>query len=320
MASLLKYRELRAEMDRPISMGMGGQFRMMLYEEDGTTLIEDTGFFGNVITDYGMDNISDSSQIGVDSLFAGIKIGSGTTAPLTTDTQMETYIAASWTATGLTHTRVVNPNSPYEAYKDKSARFVAGVGTGTVNEVGIGEGITDGLNLFSRQLVSPGIVKGASQVLDVIYRLTYYPPLVDDLNAVTIDGLTYDTITRMVDAASPVRDHTFQGIRHSSVGTWYAYDGNIGVITDGPSGSFDAPDGSPYSLSYTPGTYYRDMQLDCGLNGWNHAGGIRSTRIATKIDHRFQTQFNRQGGGGETIPKDPTKIISLRYRIAWARH
>jgi hypothetical protein len=323
MILLPKYRDLRAELDNsPLRMGVGGQFRLMLYAEDGTTLIKDTGFSSNVITDYGMDQISDSSTIGSQSLFGALKIGSGTTPALVTDTQMETFLAASNDTTGLTHTAYINPISPYECYKDKSARFPAGVGTGTVNEVGIGRYDTDGLNLFSRQLVTPGIVKGAAQVLDVIYRLTYYPPIVDALGTVTIDGLVYDTITRMYDADG-WRDHGFQGIRAEStfVTSWGAYSGDIGPITGNPSGSLIGSDNDDsYNLTYGPGSYYRDMQHDCGLNGWNTGSGIRSMRIQTRIKHTFQTQFNRQGGGGETIPKDPTKIISLRWRIAWARH
>jgi hypothetical protein len=298
--------------------GVGGEFRLVLRNCMGG-IAHDTGWFKNLIPDQGLANLTASN-----AAFSRFYIGSGSTAPANGDTQMQTLLAASTTAQGSdVNTYGVAPN--YQRTTLKTKRFAAGVGTGTVREVGCGNNATSIAGLTVRQLVSPAIVKGASQVLDVSYRFTLWPSLADVVGSVTIEGVSYDTITRSLDLDVPSGDTMGQfGFSTASGGYNGVADGNLGSLTAStPLGSVinDVESLTWLSGGQTAGVGYREGDAKFGLNNGNLVGGVRTTwSIFSPLNIKMQCQFNLASDGVGKVLKDGTKEWTPRWRIEWVRH
>ena len=58
------------------------------------------------------------------------------------------------------------------------------------------------------------------------------------------------------------------------------------------------------------------MQSPTGILGWNLGAGIRCVEIQTTAG-MYQTQFTRQGGGDETVPKDIDSTMRLEWTLGW---
>ena len=106
----------------------------------------------------------------------------------------------------------------------ETKRFIAGVATGTIREFGVSPDTGD-VNVFNRTAISPAISKASDEVLDVSYRLTLWPELNDLNGTVTIDGETYDTITRGLNIGQNANDiFSYPGPRSSG---WAASESNL---------------------------------------------------------------------------------------------
>jgi hypothetical protein len=168
----------------------------------------------------------------------------------------------------------------------------------------------------------------ADEFLDVAYELIVYPPLVDDVDSITITGSgSHDTTLRASNLAWARGLYTGGGFIATaddggSNNGINAYDGAIGAVTGSPAGSVDggnnASDGA-----YTPGNFFRDTTWSFGLDDGNFAGGIQSVAVfwgnsqpvsvAERQSMEFQCEFD------PAIPKDNTAQLSLVFRLAWAR-
>jgi hypothetical protein len=315
-----KYRGI-IDPSRPIivpKMGYSGEARCILYDLNENVRL-DTGWGPNLITDNGLDNLRLTS-----SPFARRYIGSGSTPATVSQTSMQTFLAQSNAAGAGGGVRSGILGGPdYEYWEILSTRFGAGLGTGTVAEIGMGASTDNtGDNIFNRVVLGTPIIKGAENILDVLFKLTIWPPVTTPLAGTSvIEGINYDTITLGSIYESSFNDgsDSYSWITTSSLGPdrWAAYDGDIGSVIQAPAGNTDGLGGNVEFATYTPGNYFVDVTANAGIDGWVLASDIRSIRGSMR-HFEFQTQFN-EDPGGEPVPKDATEIMDFSWRIGWGR-
>lgn len=305
---------------KPVSTGISGEARCILYDENMKP-VYDSGWNSNVITDVGLDYLfTEATPV------AYTYIGSSAVAADVDDEVMGALLAST-VVSGVGSNVLVDGIAPnYEFSRTLSRRFGAGIGTGNVNEVGMGAN-SDSSKLVCRQVLASTIVKGATQSLDVIWRWTIWPMLTDATGVVDIGGVAYNYITRsslLGDTLSPIfppAKGVFEGVKFSTSGAnWSIWDGNIGVITGTPSGNYVSGFASPAATfsSYTPGAHWIDVTKTGGLADYILGAGIRSF-TSTMTMAKYQTQFDAVVGGGR-IPKTGSNEISLTWRFTWDRH
>jgi hypothetical protein len=303
-------------------MGFSGERRCILYDLNENILL-DTGWGPNLITDNGLNLLRAGPYP-----FNYFYTGSGSTPATIEQTSMQTFLAQSNTAGAGNGARSGNLGGPdYQYWEIRSRRFAAGVGTGTVAEIGMGAS-TDhtGDNIFNRVVLGTPIDKQPENILDVLFKLTVWPPATTDvIGTSTIEGILYDTITLGSIYTSSFNDgsNAFDQITTSTLGSdrWGAYDGNIGVVTGAPAGDSDGLGGTVVFGTYTPDSNFVDVTANAGIDGWVVAGDIRCLR-GSMSHYEFQTQFTEEAGEpnpGNPVPKDATEIMDFAWRIGWGR-
>ena len=284
-----------------------GWFKIEAIRPDGTRRVL-ADWFPNLILNGGLD------RMGANSEYLGwCQVGSGSTAPVATQTALVNRIAG--TNTHQNSVYGAQASAPYYGWFRRTFRFAQGVAAGNLSEVGVGWA-TSG-SLFSRALILDGggspttITVLSDEVLDVTYELRRYPGTVDLTGTVVLDGVTHDWISR----ASGV---TTNGIWTESgpmvLDFAQSFSGDIGAVTAlFPSGTSRTLSVTP--LAYSSGSYTCAATVSAGLNDSNFAGGIRSIVVRSYYARigSYQIQFD------PAIPKDNTKVLSLTIQHSWAR-
>ena len=314
-----KFKILEPKCAPIISTGVKGRFRLAAIRHDG--LCRETDWFDNLVLDAGVDRHGTDSD--THSVCA---VGTGTTAPTVADTQLEVFLASTTTAPSTVEATLAD--SPYGVWKTITFEFGAGVAQGNLTEVGIGWAAAA---LYSRALIEDAggapttFTVQADEILRVTYELTAYPPLADAAGTVDISGVTHDFVLRPRSVnnsgawrMSTLSTRTFYLGRGGSASSSHrAYDGAIGLITEGPSGNSGFSNGRA-SATYTPGTNFRDYSVIWGLDHGNLPGGISavSTEAAESgsgARQEFQCSYS------PAIAKDATKVLTLNFRHSVAR-
>jgi hypothetical protein len=230
------------------------------------------------------------------------------------------------TTTGQAHTNGAQASAPFYGWDRYTYRFAEFGTEYNLNEVGVGWGAT--ADLFTRsRIISPTgeevtVTVKDDEFLDVTYELRYYPPLVDIIGTITLNGVDYDTITRPAEVNNPTywSDNIGEQIdvEIALPDPFDAYDGDLGTILQSPSGDNDAIEGTPIALAYGNNDLYLDMQASCGVNGWLPAGGEIRCVVASLKGGRYQTQFDDQASPGDGVPKTDLQTMSLTWRLSWA--
>jgi len=298
-------------------VGMSGEFRSKLWNSDGS-LAHDTGWGRNLILDSGL------LLCAANGWGSYCLIGNSSTAPNIAQTSLQGFLASQGSIQSNSGTN--NTSSPYEVTATRTWRFAAGVATGTIAEMGVGA-VSTNTNLFCRHLVSPPFVKGATQILDVSYRITMFPPLTQAINnGVVIGGVTYDTITtglQIGQAGVAGTGAIFGPLRASTVASdWNLYDGNLGAITaSNPLGSPGLAAGNNISVNTGNGSGFSDFKAPWTLNIGNAPLKCRTAMGGVSTGWRFQTQFTATDGPdiGGPLPKDGTNEFTGWWRYSWGR-
>lgn len=311
----------RKEILIPIGLrfGMKGFMRAQVWRPDPVLHRAriDTGFFPNQILTAGRNVMNTQA-----SWLGYCHVGTDSTPPTAGDTQLGGFVVS--TSSVVSNTNGTEGSAPYFGWRRKTFRYAVGAGHGGQNlsEAGIGWG-GSGSTLISRALIIDPITQIPTtitpltdEILDITYELRYYPPLTDAINSVTLDGTDYDTTTRAANVTSAVwSDDIGVAIGVETGSYWTAYDGNVGAITTGPSGSSAAISGTPYNETYQNNSYEIVMTASCGPSGWNLGSGIRSILIGTKAG-AYQTQFDSNPGGAR-IPKDTNYTMIIQWTLGW---
>lgn len=193
-----------------IHTGVAGAFRLHKGTSD-ENMRPVTGWGDNHITDGGLNAIGDPvlSGTGMKGYVRACKIGSGNTPPTDADTDLVSRLASSNNWLSRTWSRQISA-TPYYIEIVSRCRFAAGVGTGTIAEIGIvyapssGSGSTGEMYptapLFSRALsvdldgVPTTVTKLADEIVDVEYRLRFYFDVTPIIGTVVIGPTTYDYV------------------------------------------------------------------------------------------------------------------------------
>jgi hypothetical protein len=314
-----------------LNVGMKGLFRALSYNPHTGVQTPLTEWSPNSMLLSGMNLMG--QRLGIehnDWAGGGSKNQVGTVsvpAPDTDDTQLLGYIDG--TATIVEHTSGAQPSAPFYGWDRTTYQYNPDdnpdIGEENLQEAGVGWSTEDSpAALITRALFTDGIGGNPTftplddEFLQVQYELRYYPPLVDTIGTVTLDGVLYNTISRASQVAQwGARIGKAMGVWTGAETFWVAYDGEIGTIEQAPSGLDEANDNaSQFNLQYSNNSFVRDMQINVGPTGFNLASGIRSIWIATNAGF-FQTQFTEDGTGDGTIPKDINFTMALTWRLGW---
>ncbi len=284
-------------------------------------------WFPNVITDQGLDEVAVNQ-----STLAYCQIGSGNTPPDATDTELSAYMAG---AAVISQTPASSGAvAPYYGGVIKTYRFGAGVGTGNIQEIGVGWAGT-GATLFSRALIVDGsgtpitITKLANEILEASYWHRVYAPTTDVTGSINISGNSYNYTIRAAFAGTTKGSngrgwglHGFSASQNimsaflsaagnnSQSGT-KVYTGTLGTVLSEPSGTADVW-GVADNDDYVPGDHERIGTYTWTIDEGNLSGGIRSIMYAAGWAN-YQIQFD------PVIPKDNTNQLELTFSHSWAR-
>lgn len=302
-----------------------GYFKLTARDANGRVRRE-SALFRNLITNQGLNYLG-----GTGAWQQRCAVGTGSTAPNVTDTQLVSQIAVTSTVQS---TNVgVQSTEPYFGWAERTFRFAEGAAAGNLTEVAVGISSGTPLPVFARELIRDSEGEPTTftvledESLDVTYIIRQYPPLVDFEDTIAIAGV--GDVDIVVRASSVATTGNAGWQMPSSNGAWVSSTGpggshlaretqTLGAITGMPSGASQNTTGSS-SASYTNDNFYRDHTLTYGLNAGNFGSGIGSVAGAfgsgsgNGTGGFFQTAFNPR------IPKDATKILTLTFRHSWAR-
>lgn len=298
---------------------LSGEYRLVI-KRNGEEI--DTGWFKNLILNQGLDRLGTNNEV----LLGYARVGTGTTAPVITNTTLEAQVAFSQSGPSGTPT-VVNSGAPnYTTLTTYQYTFTQGAVTGNISEVGVGWATT-GATLFSRALIVDGsgtpttITLTSIDQLIIYYRLNASQPITDTTTAVTISSVSYPYTIRTAFAASFCASYStfwygYNFTRLSAV-LLYGNDAALGPITGSLSGTLIANSGNgdvtfTYS-AYTPGSYFRDSTLNVAVNKGNAAGGIGGITLTWSGGLLNQILLSTP------ILKTNTQVLTITCRFTWAR-
>lgn len=294
-----------------------GLYRLEVRRPDGRVRL-DTGWFPNLITDYGLERIATTAFGGRCSQCV---VGTGNTPPSPTDTTMVAERASSTTTQVSTRGRVITGSAPITAIYSKINRvfrFAAGVASGNLSEVGMR---APSESLYSRALIldefgAPTTITILSdEVLDVSYEHRLYYDLNDYTDTVTISGVNYSVLRRIKSYGGDVSNSwNPESQAMTTIAQIDAHSGAIGPITSGPGGSANGGTTNATADAYVPNSKTRRWHQTFDLNNANYAGGIRCFSF-------WHTPGWTQMEFTPAIPKDATRVLTMDFDSSpWSRY
>lgn len=315
---LPKYRGI-PDPTRPILVGKAGysgECRIILYDESMQTK-HDTGWFPNLITNQGLNGIRDGKY----NINYRMAIGDSTTAADFTDTALGNYLAEA-SSVGAGNGAWSGGSAPdYESWLVQSRRFAQGVATGNISEASLCQD-NGGAGIWNRVVFTP-IPKAADQSMDVLFKITLWPPVVDEIGVSTIEGVAYNTVTRgrnyPINGGSGPWPTDKCGFS-TSYAAYAATNGVMGPITGSPSGT-NVQAGGGFSVSvatYVTDDFFIDAEVVSGLEGWTTSTNEISAMRFSMENFSGQCSFAAVSDGSP-IPKTINDLFTMHWRFAWGR-
>jgi hypothetical protein len=281
------------------SVGLEGRFRLTATKRDGSH--RSTGWFDNLILNNGLNVMGSGNPI------SQCMVGTGNTAPAVTDTQLQTRIASTTNIVSATHG------------VDLTDNFAEGVATGDLQEVGVGNSNT---SCFSRALIQdtlgdPTVFPvAADETLDVQYELRVYPKVTDTVTTITLDGIDYEFTIRpqtfnLWDWSFYVRFLNSLGMRVLgwTGPTSYGVVSSFGTYVQAIAGT-SQNGGTHETVSYVNGSHEVIRTHIWGLTAGNV--DIEGFMVTTACGYWKMLV-------DPPIPKRSTKILTLNFKLSWAR-
>lgn len=312
-----------ARLDRAIDLGgprigMKGRYKMDAMRPDGR-IRPLTGWFDNLITDFGLNRLGTSANNYPDCC-----VGSGNTAPANSDTTLASFVAGG--AAIISTSGSVQPTSPYFGSRTNIYQFAQGAAAGNLAEVGVGPN-GSGTQLWSRALIldsggSPTTITVLSdEFLNVTYELQFYPSVVDATGTVVIGGVTYNYTGRAENVTGSSWTPAEAG-DNAILGSMFAFSGAIGAITGGPGGT------SVAATSFAAGSYSSGSLTSTGVGTFGLAaanftlpGGVTALSFAsgTSFAASGTYQVGFVDGSGHGVQKDASSVMTLSVSMQWGR-
>lgn len=269
--------------------------------------------FNNLITDTGLNRYG---SINSRSLIGTCRVGTGTTTPAFTDTDLVAQVATA--SYGPSTNTTAQDGTDW--YVETNVKFTFAVGAINANLTEVGIGGSGAGQLFSRALfvngsnVPTAFPVASDEQLEVTYALRIYPPMVDGGGSVSISGTPYTYVSR----GCAVNNSNFWAAFNTSGDlvmplflTSYpqGFSGSIAAITAIPSGTQYNPT-SVSNAAYVNGSLQREGTLTYGPSSFN--GNLR-TQVFRTSTGAIQVDY------GANITKSNLFTLILPARMSWAR-
>ena len=284
----------------PISIQVETVFKLRVSDKHGNITYESPEF-KNIVLNQGLE------RLGVGAIESYCRVGSGSSAPLADQAQLDEQVAATSTITE--RNNGVNVARGYN-YISRKYRFDTGQAAGNLTEVGVGWGAS-GATLYNRAMIrdtsnNPTTVTVlADEVLDIYVELRSYVPLTTTRVTARISGVDYEIYFKpLVTSKNEAFTRAYSCIDAT---------GFSGAIQEGnnyPSGYLDS---FTYSnANYVPGSLEKVFSVYWGLNSGN-AAPLQTVVIETPFS-TYQAQFSPK------IPKTAETVLKLSFKIGWGRY
>lgn len=292
------------------NIGLEGLFRLQTFKKDSPEIIQDSGWFNNMILNSGLNQMLSSST--ATTTYSCVGTGSNPVTP--EQTSLQTFLANSGTSIS-NYTSGVVGTSPFYSFYRLIYTYDVGIAAGNLTEVGI-RGTTTG-NLFSRALIRDNLGNPTTftvlgdEILQVTYELRCYPNQTDVVinNVESSPGVTHTITIRPRNSTSNFSQHPY-----------YPYTANVGVaqlatglitgITSSPSGILSGT-GSIVYLPYVQNSFKRGLSFTWSISSSN-SNNINSCTISTDMG-LFQIGFN------PPLVKTSSDILRLDFELSWGR-
>ena len=299
-------------MNVQINNSVGARFKLVARKASTEEITRETDWFKNIVLDTGLN------QMSVGTWIDRVRVGSGNSTPVASQTQLYNTIASTTTVlSGSESISKQTTTSPYYVAAKRTYRFGEGVAAGNISEVGCGWGT--GLALWNRALVkdlngNPTTITVLSdEFLDVIVEVRYYPTQ-------SFSG-SFNLLNK---TGQIVSSHTYTGLPQLSESTTVAftklggysaflYSGSMNNTTTNPSSSLGSVG--------TSSTYPSPKTLTCTNNFplGTANGSIRTIRqdfntISTDSMSAYKFEI------APPIVKTNQMILSFTFSISWARY
>lgn len=281
--------------------------------------------FNNLVTNSGLDLLGTTSPTSASTYCF---VGSGTTAPSTTDTTLVTpytgtapgQSSADWT----TNSHLTD-SLPYYVSITRTYTFDIGEIVGNVSEIGFFNNSSPSKVMFSRALIKDTegnpttITILADEQLVVTYEVIRYLTSVTDVTgSITLGGTSYSYTLRPCNLDDPANiSNNFLSPSHSNGTnlTWLPYTAyatqTLGNEFGRPTGT-TLGQGTAVAASYSNGTYYRDATVTWGPS--DVTTSIGSLASASSAYSGYQIAFT------PVIPKTSINQLQLTFRHSWDRY
>ena len=274
-------------------------------------------WFDNLIVDAGLNNLGTQS---IRSALARCRVGTGTTPPTISDTDLVSSVAFVGSPT---ETTGFTSSAPYYSWVRYVFTFPTGAAAGNLSEVAI----QDGSNvLFSRALIVDGVgtpttvVILSDEQLVVTYELRIYAATADVPFTIDISGTSYSGTLRPMQVGTVVLFSvagTAGGLPLTNLGSGNSAAGTtgtaLGAFTAAPTGTMVNSTGTFSASAYTTGNFYRDWTITWSLGQANVGSGITTLAVRSRMAP-IQLSFSPR------IPKTATKTMTLTFREGpWGR-
>ena len=302
-------------MNVQINNSVGARFKLVARKASTQEITRETEWFKNIVLDAGLNQMSEG--IWIDR----VRVGSGNSTPVASQTQLDNIIASTTTAlAGSSSISKQTTTSPYYVAANRTYRFAEGVAAGNISEVGCGWGT--GLNLWNRALVkdlngNPTTITVLSdEFLDVIVEVRYYPTqsFSGSFNLLDKTGgiVSSHTYTGLPQFNEP---NTVNFSKVSSERT-QLYAGSMNGVTTNPTTTLGSVN--------TSSTYPSPKTLTCtsSLPLTTANGSIKT------VYQNFNTISTTSTGNGSVykfeidppIVKTDQMVLSFTFSISWGRY
>ena len=297
-------------MNVQINNSVGARFKLVARKASTEEITRETTWFKNIVLNTGLN------QMSVGTWIDRVRVGSGNSTPVASQTQLDNTIASTNTVlsgSGSVPKQTTTP--PYYVAAKRTYRFSEGVAAGNISEVGCGWG--NGLDLWNRALVKDlngdptTITVLSDEFLDVIVEVRYYPTQ-------SFSG-SFNLLNK---TGAIVSSHTFTGLPFFSESGAPSFSKVFGASTFLYSGSMNNVTTEPSSyIGYvdTISTYPSPKTLTCTNSlPLTSANGSIKTILQT-----FSTIASGSGYKFEIAPpivKTNQMVLSFTFSISWNRY
>jgi hypothetical protein len=277
--------------------------------------------FPNLIVDAGLDFIGSTGT--TLTCMNNAQMGTGGTAPATTDTGLQTPIG-----TRVSKDFASNASGPAFAYWQETLQFtfLEANANGNLAEIGLFSS-TSGGTMWTRQVLKDGtgtpttITKTSAERLQVTYNVRLYSPTADVTGNVTISGTVYAYTVRAANINQSGAWGAFPLTGYFAGGSCGAYLTESNVLGT-TSGNIAGPqDGNTIQTStsigaYTPGSFNRQHTYFWDTNRGNFTTGVGGVLYGGTNANAFMFQCSF----GTQIPKTALKQLTIVALLSWGRY